>query len=159
MYRLCYAVLSCILFIFFCCEETRGFTPVMPGQQIRTFTYSFDAVWSGLLTLIEKQDIDLLTVDKELGSIITDFIPLDPRSPTGRAALFPEKGERAIEKAKYDMVIVVRRLDENKASVHVDVHLGKYSRSSFISYYKWNDQLSNGYIEKKLFDDLETVLK
>lgn len=147
-----------MLIIPACSEKPRGFVPIMPNQKIRTFDYSYDAVWSRLIAYLEKQDIDIELVDKELGFIITYFIPIDPKSTVGKAALFPEKGERIIEKAKYDMVIVVKKVDEKKTSVHVDVHLSKFSRSLF-DYYNWKDQLSNGYIEKKLFEELEKALK
>jgi len=132
--------------------------PIMPDQKIRNFDNSYDAVWVRLIAYLEKQDIDIEIVDKELGLIITYFIPIDPKSILGKAALFPGKGERIIEKAKYDMIIVVKKVDKKKTSVQVDVHLSKFSRSLF-DYYNWKDQLSNGYIEKKLFEELEKALK
>lgn len=151
-------IIICMLFIQACAEEPRDFVPVTPDQKIRTFSHSYDAVWSRLIAYLEKQDIDIKSIDKESGSIITDFIPIDPKSPLGEAVIFPEKGERIIESAKYDMVIGVKKVDEKKTSVQVDVHLSKYSRP-LMTYYSWKPQLSNGYIEKKLFEELEKTLK
>jgi len=86
--------------------------------------------------------------------IITYFIPIDPKSTVGKAALFTEKGERIIEKAKYDMVIVVKKVDEKKKSVHVDVHLSKFS-SSLFDYYNRKNHRFNDYTGKKIIRGTE----
>ncbi len=139
-------------------EQSRVFVPVMPDQKTRHFNYPFDDVWDVLVNVLASQDIDIETFDKERGVIITDFIPLNPKSELGQASLFPEKGERIIEKAKYDIAIAVMENEGKGISVQLEVHLSKYSRS-LMSYYKWRDQLSNGIIEQRMFDSLEAELE
>jgi hypothetical protein len=153
-----FPVVLFFIFSVFCeGEQPRGFVPVMPDQKIRRFNYPFEAVWISLVQILEYQDIDIETLDKSLGTMITDFIPLDPKSKLGTEALFPEQGERLIEKAKYDMVIEVKKTDENETTVQIEVNLSKFSRA-LMSYYKWRDQLSSGVIEKYLFENLQGEL-
>lgn len=154
-------VLCCLIFAvsgIFCGEEPRGFVPVMPSQKVHRFARDFETVWGALVTILEIKDIDIETVDKEKGSIITDFIPIDVKSDFGKSAIFPEKGERIIDKAKYDMTIVVTSVDDNQTSVEIIVHLSKYSRS-LMSYYSWKDQLSSGFIEQQFFEELERMVR
>ena len=156
--KLLFTVLLFFAFGVYCDgEQPRGFVPVMPDQKIRSFHYPFETVWTSLVQVLEYQDIAIETLDKSLGTIIADFIPLDPKSKLGNETLFPEPGERIIEKAKYDMVIAVKKANENETTVLVEVNVGKYSRS-LLSYYAWRDQLSNGIIEKNLFVDLQREL-
>jgi hypothetical protein len=151
-----------VLFIgvsgIYCGEEPQAFIPVMPSQRVQQFARDFETVWGALVTILEIKDIDIEAIDKEKGSIITDYIPFDPKSEFGRSATFPEKGERMIDKAKYDMVIAVKPLGEDQTSVELIVHLSKYSRS-MMSYYSWKDQLSSGFIEKQLFEELEKMVR
>lgn len=141
-----------------CGEEPKGFVPVMPDQKIRTFAHDFDTVWGGILTILETRDIDIDVINKEKGLIITDFIPIHTDSELGKSVIFPEKGEKIIHLAKYDMTIVVTVSGDSGTSVEVNVHLSKYSRS-LMTYYSWKDQLSNGFIEQQLFDELARMLK
>ena len=154
-------ILLCFLIFavsgIFCGEEPRAFVPVMPSQKVHRFARDFETVWGALVTILEFKDIDIEAIDKEKGSIITDFIPIDPKSDFGKSAIFPEKGERIIDKAKYDMTIVVTSVDDNQTSVEIIVNLSKYSRS-LMSYYSWKDQLSSGFIEQQLFEELERMV-
>ena len=142
----------------FCGEEPQAFVPVMPSQKIHRYSRDFETVWGALVTILEIKDIDIDVIDKEQGSIITDFIPFDPKSEFGRSAIFPEEGERIIDKAKYDMTIVVKPVDEDQTSIEVIVHLSKYSRS-MMSYYSWKDQLSSGFIEQQLFEEIDKMVR
>ncbi len=103
-----FPVIVGILLLFACeAEQSRGFVPVMPDQKTRHLNYSFDDVWDVLVNMLAGQNIDVETFNKELGVIITDFIPLNSKSELGQESLFLEKSERIIEKAKYDITIVL----------------------------------------------------
>jgi len=153
-------VIIAVIVCFSACETEpdQGFMPVLPSQKVRTYPYSFALVWNAIMDLIVLNDIDLIMIDSDKGQVVTDFIPLDPKSEMGKKVIFREEGERIIKSAKYDITFALNSIDENTTRVKLDVHIDKSSRSLW-SYYSMKEQLSNGYIEKKFLDDIAALLE
>ena len=153
-----YIAASLLLLLNACQTHTReGFVPVLPHENISTYPYPVEAVWELCFELIEENDIDIDFIDTDNMIIISSFIPIDPESELGKAVIFPEEGETIIESAKYYMNVTMRREENNVTTVQLDISISRYTRS-LMTYYSWKEQLSNGYIERKFFNDLAAKL-
>lgn len=151
------SIMMVILFLS-CGEKSKTLVPVMPDKRMHTYPYKFDPVWGAILIYMKSKDIDLNKQDKDTGNLITDTIPFEPKSEFGRQAIFPEVGEKFIDKAYYTMNLTLTLNPDNTTTVEVIVTVGKLSRG-YTLYYKWRDQLSSGYIEKRFFAEIDSVLK
>ena len=147
-----------VILLLSCGEKPKTLVPVMPDKRMHTYPYKFDPVWGAILIYMKSKDIDLNKQDKDTGNLITDTIPFEPKSEFGRQAIFPEVGEKFIDKAYYTMNLTLTLNPDNTTTVEVIVTVGKLSRG-YTLYYKWRDQLSSGYIEKRFFAEIDSVLK
>jgi len=135
-----------------------GFVPAMPQDKIRTLPYPVETIWSAYLEMLERKDIDLLITDRENRTIVTDFIPMEPKSEMGKAVIFREEGEYSVGGAKYDITAVMTEAEENRTTVRLEAKIDKYTRSWY-SYFSWKNQPSNGYIERNVFAELALSLQ
>jgi len=139
-------------------QPEREFVPVTPEQKVRSFPLPFDTVYEILLDMLKRQDIDLSEADRDLGTVATRPIPINPESETGKSVLFKTGWEVSINTGKYDIRFKLKKTGENSTRVEIAVRIEKYSRTLFL-YYSWKEQPSNGYIERKIFDDLAAALE
>lgn len=136
----------------------QGFTPALPQDMIRDFNHPARVVYAVFLELLAEKDIDIMAVNEEDMTVISDFIPLDLESETAQAVIFLEEGERFINSAKYDVTAAFIPQDDNSTQVRFIVKIDKYTRG-LMSYYSWKEQPTNGYIERELFAQLTIKLQ
>lgn len=135
-----------------------GFTPAVPQDIVRDFQYPVSVVFAVYQQVLAENDIDIMTVDEENFSVISDFTPLDLDSETAKAVVFLEEGERFINSAKYDVTAAFIPKTENITQVRLIVKIDKYTRG-LMSYYSWKEQPTNGFIERDLFTKLTLALQ
>jgi len=146
-------------FLLFSCSSAQdeGFTPVKPQDKVMTFPYPAEEVWKAVhIVLAQNDKIDIGETDTDNMIIETLAIPLDPDSEMGKAVFYKESGEFFVHLGKYFMVITLKALSENNTRVFLEVEISKKVRS--YRYFKWNPQPSNGYIERKFFNDLSLAI-
>ncbi len=149
--------ISIILYISCGGAPKEDFVPVKPQDKVMEYPYPAEEVWKAIHVVLAKDDkIDIGDTDSDNMIIRTLAVPIDPDSEMGKAVFFRESGEFFVHLGKYFLTITLKSVSEISTTVYIEVEISKKVRS--YRYFKWNPQQSNGYIEKKFFNDLSKAL-
>lgn len=139
------------------CAGTK-FVVIPSEEKTYVFEYDLDTVWTKLIFVLNEQELPITTIEKESGIIVTDFVLFDAKSSFGKSVLQIGTLE-FVKEGRYRLNILATKRGKASTSVRINAHIEKFSQELMENTYSWKPQLSNGYIEKQIFTELNTALK
>jgi hypothetical protein len=132
---------------------------VAPEETMRVYDAPLETVGKVLLTLMAEYDLKVIGIEREEGVIRTEFKEFEADSENGREVLQAVSSSEQIQKGRYRLDVLFFEIDESSVRVQVDCDIEKFSGTHAVANFHWQDQPSNGYIEKRVLDTLEDRLR
>ena len=148
--------LSVLVLLCLSCASRQAFIPITTEEKTRVFEHPFDEVWESLVYVLNENEQPISTIEKESGIIVTDFVRFDPYSTTAKECIHTQTLE-TVRECRYKLNILVMNEGPKSTAVRVNAHIEKFSKP-FLMDYSWTSQMSNGYLERRIFDELDDRL-
>ena len=139
------------------CQTTQSY--ISSAEKTHTVNYDYASVWTNVIYVLNNQELPIITIEKESGLLVTDFVVFSPRSPFGQSVIKPSLLEM-VRDGRYKLSLLVLNKGPNLTSIRINTHIEKFSTNALASNIPvWSYQQSNGFIERSLFDEIDLTMK
>lgn len=120
------------------------------------FPKDFNSCWQNLLDVLSDGNAPIVTIEKESGILITEFVSINKDSLIGYAMVPYGIMGTGYTEGKYKLNIRVKKIADNITNVKINAHIeGFYG---IVQPYGWHALESRGVLEVGILQQLASIL-